>query len=781
MVEVINRYQNNSRDVQLHYEYGDPCTRARPLRAHIHPWARVLAGLTDIPLTCSISNNREYFVAIDFSFANIFTQDAHHLRIQSSLGDNQFLLRRFNCVEGLSRLFQVELDLLSPNGEIRPQDIVGEALGVIIQPEGKPKRFFHGFVKSFQYAGLEKRGLYAYKAEVVPWLWFLSKRTDCRVFQNQTVQEIIETLFAQLGYADYVFSLVEEHAKLEYCVQYNESDLDFISRLLEREGIYYFYEHLEDKSLLHFSDSASNYEEMAPAEIVHSSGLRKIYYIRLWQHLYQYCSGAYAQTDFNFERFNQSLLTETTTTLKLKNSTSFSRFEFPGYYQENDLGRTLTKLRMQQEEMNFERITAASNVHTLEVGKKFMLKSDEARADHNQFFMVMEIRHSAYDPSYLEIESDEPAYSNQFVCIPAATTFRPASVTPRPRIDGVQTAVVVGKAGDEIYTDKYGRIKIQFHWDRYGAKDENSSCWVRVSTPWAGNKWGTVTIPRVGQEVVVTFVNGDPDQPLVIGSVYNSAQMPPYPLPEGKSMMGMKSRSIKGEGSSYNELVIDDTNGSEGFRINAQKNYDMKVGNDSNTHVVNNHTGKIDGNSTTTIKGDSTHTTQGNDTFTVEGNRTATVSGNQESTVKGNSTSTVVGKADVSVNGDTTFTGGGNDTVSIKSDQKISVGANQTISVGADQKTTVGANQEILVGANQTVQVDGKQQVGVKSQEVLVDSEALLSANQIVQVGKSEVVLAVGDAFISINSGSITISFQGSTITLDGAGVSIQGPKINLN
>lgn len=732
-------------------------------------------------------------MAIDFDFASlIFSQETRHLRIKTNLDDAQLLLRRLQCVEGVSQLFRLDLDLLSPNGEIKPHDIVGDKVGIIVQPEGESKRFFHGYVKSFQYAGLEKRGLYAYKAEVVPWFWFLSKRTDCRIFQNQTVQEIIESIFGELGFADYIFSLVEEHPKLEYCVQYNESDLDFISRLLEHEGIYYFFEHQEEKSVLHFSDNAAHYGEMSPTEIEHSSGKRDAYYIRLWQHLYQYCSGAYAQTDFNFEKFNQSLLTETSTTLKLKNSANFSRFEFPGSYREGDLGRALTKLRMQQEEMNYERITAASNVHTLEVGKKFWLKSDEAEADHSQAFMVTEIRHVAYNASYLESESSEkkePPYSNQFVCIPAATTFRPSSVTPRPRIDGVQTAVVVGKAGDEIYTDKYGRVKIQFHWDRYGAKDENSSCWVRVATQWAGNKWGSVTIPRVGQEVVVTFVNGDPDQPLIIGSVYNSSHMPPYPLPEGKSMMGMKSRSVKGDGGSYNEMVIDDTKGSEGFRVNAQKNYNMNVGHDSNTHVANNHTGTIAGNSTTTVQGNSTHTTEGNDSFTVVGNRTATVSGNQESTIEGNSTATtqgnstvtVVGNEDVSVNGDTTYNVGGNDTVSITSNQEISVGSNHTLSVATDQKVQVGANQEILVGAGQTIQVDGKQEVIAKSQGVYVDGEALLSAKQILQVGKNEVTLAAGDAVISLTPDSVILAFKGSTIVLDAAGVTVQGPKINLN
>ena len=715
-------------------------------------------------------------MAIDFNFFNAFTQETRHLRIQTSLGDNQLLLRRFHCVEGISRLCQFDLDLLSPSGEIKPQDIVGDKVSITVQPENEPERFFHGYVKSFQYAGLEKRGLYAYKAEVVPWLWFLSKRTDCRVFQNQTVQEIIESIFSELGFADYVFALVEEHPKLEYCVQYNESDLDFISRLLEHEGIYYFFEHQADKSILHFSDNAAHYSEMSLTEIEHSSGVRDTHYIRQWQHLYQYCSGAYAQTDFNFEKFNQSLLTETTTTLKLKNSASFPRFEFPGSYRENDLGRTLTKLRMQQEEMNYERITAASNVHTLEVGKKFVLRSDEAETDHNQSFVVTEVRHVAYNPSYLESESSEkkePPYSNQFVCIPAATTFRPPSATPPPRIDGVQTAVVVGKSGDEIYTDKYGRIKIQFHWDRYGAKDENSSCWVRVATQWAGNKWGSVTIPRVGQEVVVTFVNGDPDQPLIIGSVYNSAHMPPYPLPEGKSMMGMKSRSVKGEGSSYNEMVIDDTKGSEGFRVNAQKDYNMKVGNDSSTHVVNDHTGTVDGNSTTTVKGNTTHTTQGDDTFTIDGNRTAKVSGNQDSTIEGNSTDTVMGNEDVSVSGDTTYTVGGKDTVKIGAKQEISIGASQKVSVATFQRTEIGSSHRVQVG--------GHQSISAKSQKVTIDGRAGLSALKITQEADTEIELAVGAASITLDPASITLSVGASSITIDAMDVTVQGPKINLN
>jgi type VI secretion system secreted protein VgrG len=713
-------------------------------------------------------------VPIDFMPASPFIQGTRHLRVQTGLGDDVLLLRRFSGVEGMSRLFHFDLDLLSHNGSINPQDIVGDNISICIQPEGEPQRFFNGFVKSFQYLGLERRGLYAYKAEVVPWFWFLSKRTDCRVYQNQTVQEIVESIFNELGFSDYVFALVEQHPKLEYCVQYNESDLDFISRLLEHEGIYYFIEHQPDKNILHLSDDASHYSDLEPEVLEHSSGMRQTYQIRLWQHLYQYCSGAYAQTDFDFEKFNQSLLTETSTTLRLKNNSSFPRFEFPGCYRENELGRALTKLRMQQEEMNYERVSAASNIHMLEVGKKFILKSDENEADHNKMYVITEIHHNAYDPSYMESESDDPPYTNQFVCLPSSTTFRPACVTPKPRIDGVQTAVVVGKAGDEIYTDKYGRIKLQFHWDRYGAKDETSSCWVRVATQWAGNKWGSVTIPRVGQEVVVTFVNGDPDQPLVIGSVYNSAHMPPYPLPDNKSMMGMKSRSSKGgDGGTYNELVIDDKKDSEEFRINAQKNYNMKVGKDSSTHVLNNHTGKIDGNSDTTVQGNTTHKTQGNDSFTVSGNRSATVGGNQDSTIGGNATETVAGDQTNSIGGNTSTTVGGNDSVSISSNQEYVVGASQSISVGA--------NQGINVGANQTIQVGGKQEISAMAQEVSIMTSANMSALQISQTGQTGINLSVGAASISMTPASITLSVGPSSITISMATVMVAGPIVKLN
>lgn len=713
-------------------------------------------------------------MSLGFTPAALFTQETRHLRIQTGLGDDVLLLRQLTGSEGISQLFLFELDLLSQNGAINPLSIVGDNVSICIAPgEGAP-RYINGFVKSFRYCGLEKRGYYAYKAEVVPWFWFLSKRTDCRVFQNKSVKDIVEFIFKELGFFDYVFALMEAHQPLQYCVQYNESDLDFICRLLEQEGIYYFIEHQPDKNILHLSDSPHHYADATPAKAEHSSGIRRDEYIRLWQHAYEYCSGAFAQTDFDYEKFTQSLLTQTSTQLKIKNNSAFPQFAYPGSYKESDQGNALTKLRMQQEELRYEQALGASNIHSFEVGKTFTFKSEEALADHNKSYVLTQITHTAYNVSFLESEVKEPPYSNQFVCIPAAVPFRPAFNTPKPRIDGVQTAVVVGPAGEEIYTDDQGRIKVQFHWDRYGKKDETSSCWVRVSTQWAGAKWGSVTIPRIGQEVVVTFINGDPDLPLVIGSVYNSANTPPYSLPDNKSMMGMKSRSSKGgDGGTYNELVIDDKKDAEEFRINAQKNYNMKIGKDASRYTVGNTTTKVDGNASTTVAGDTSHSTGGNDSFSVTGNRTAAVKGNQESTIQGNSTLTVVGNSDESINGTHSLTVGSNDTQSFGANQEISVGTNQTLSIGVNQETTVGANQ--------TLQVGGKQEISALAQSVSITTNAELSALQISQSGMTQISLSVGPSSITITPAGITLSMGASSVQINPAGVMVSGPIIKLN
>lgn len=718
-----------------------------------------------------------------FTPAQAFTQDTRHLRITTSLEPDALLVRSVRGMEAMSQLFQFEVDLLSHSGTINPQDVVGDNVCITIEPDPhSAPRLLNGFIKRFQYAGLEGRGLYHYRAEVVPWLWFLGKRTDCRVFQNQSIPEIIKSLFEELGFPDYNFALVAEYPPLEYCVQYNESDLDFVHRLLEHAGIYYYFEHQQDKHLLHLCDDSSHYTTLDPARLLHTSGSREERHIHLWQHSYQYCSGAYAQTDYDFEKANHALLTETATTLRLKKNAAYPRFAYPGLYTETDQGRTITRVRMQQEEVGYEQVRAAANIHTLAIGKKFVLNSDENLTDHGQAFVITELHHAAYNPSFRQGEDEGNVYSNQFSCLPAATTFRPLLITPKPRMEGVQTAVVVGKSGDEIYTDKYGRIKVQFHWDRYGEKNEESSCWVRVATQWAGSKWGTIGIPRVGQEVVVTFVDGNPDKPLVIGSVYNSAHMPPYGLPDNKTMTGLKSRSSKGgDPSMYNEIVIDDKKGAEQVRINAHKDFNMNVGNNAGLNTVGNSTANVDGNSSSTVGGNSSssvggntsHSTGGDDSHNVAGNRTATVSGNESLSVTGNQDRSVGGNLDGSI--------AGKASLSVGSDQAVQVGGKQNLTVASDQTVSVGAHQEMKITSNQTLDIGAEQMITADAQTVKIANAASLQAASISQSGKQSIDLVVGASSIAIGKDSITLSMGASSVKIDASGVTVMGPTIKLN
>lgn len=704
-------------------------------------------------------------MAATFSPASEYTQENRRLRIETGLGEDELLLRRFHGVEGISQLFHFDLDLLSHNGTISPQDIVGENVAIIIESDDDKPRILNGFVKAFQYAGLEGRGLYQYKAEVVPWLWFLDKTSDCRVFQNQTVKQILESIFAELGFSDYSFALNETYEPLEYCVQYGETDYNFVCRLLESAGIFYYFEHQPKKHVLHLCDASSAYAKLSEPSLIHSSGNRLDYYINAWQHRFQYCSGAYAQSDFDFEKFNQSLVTETSSAVKLANNSVFTRYDYPGNYKDSDKGRNLTTLRMQQEEMNYEKVRAASNIHFLEIAKTFSLESEENEADKGASFVITEIHHAGSNPSYLDDQEAGQVYSNQFCCIPSAITFRPMSITPKPKMEGVQTAVVVGKSGDEIYTDKYGRIKLQFHWDRYGNRDEKSSCWVRVATQWSGPKWGTIGIPRVGQEVVVTFVNGDPDQPLVIGSVYNSANMPPFPLPAGKTVAGMKSRSTSSDGSAYNEMSIDDTKDSEQIKVYAQKNYNTTVGHDLNSTTKNNATYNVDVDMASTVGG--------NKTALVRGNEERKVEGNQKKTVNGNQTAAVIGDVQHDV--------GGKVKSSVGSSEDHEVGAAQTLQVGANQSISVGANQEVSVGANHTLEVGGKQQISAAAQDISISTNATMSALDVSVKGQVQINLTVAGSSISITPMGITLSMGASSVKIDPMGVTLSGPIVKLN
>jgi type VI secretion system secreted protein VgrG len=539
-------------------------------------------------------------------------QEKRLLSLKTPLGENVLLLTSFNGREELSRLFEYRLQMISDNAKIKAADIVGKNITVGIDvPEGSP-RFFNGFVNSFVAGDEDSNGRRNYFATMVPWLWFLTQTADCRIFQKKKVPDILEKIYKDLGFSDFEKSEIKgNHVEWDYCVQYRETDFNFVSRLMEQEGICYYFRHEDGKHTLVMGDQNGAFKDLPEKEVDYPTDFasRAIEeHIKSWEHRYNFRSGKWAQTDYNFETPSTSLMAKTNTVVKLTGNTKYEVYDFPGEYADKSMGEADTKLRMEEEEAQHDIVEATSNCKTFSPGGKFKVREHRSGGEEGKTYVITSIQHSAHETlGYETGEASAFDYENSFTCIPDAVPFRPARITPTPIIQGVQTAVVVGPAGEEIYTDEFGRVKVQFHWDREGKKDENSSCWIRVSQVHAGKGFGAIDLPRIDEEVIVSFLEGNPDSPIITGRVYHAENMPPFGLPDSKVISGMKSNSTKG-GGGYNEMIMDDTKGKEMVRIHAQYDMSTTVEHDDTLHVVTGNR-KIDvdtGTHTETIKGDTT-------------------------------------------------------------------------------------------------------------------------------------------------------------------------------
>jgi len=709
-----------------------------------------------------------------------YTSESRFMKIDSSLGDDVLLLRSLTGVEGLSKLPQFQLDVLSYTNNIDPVELIGDLLKIKIDHEDSDVKLVSGYVNEFQHKGPNELGLYTYNISIVPWYWFLKKRINYRVFQNVTVQDIFEEICGPYDFANYTFSLSKPLKPLLYCVQYGESDFDFLNRLLESAGIFYYFGYDTAGHTLHLTDSNGGLVLAPTSEVTNSlDGKTKL---RDWRHQYRYCSSKVSVSDYDYEKPKYSLHNETSSVLKLKNAGELSQYLYPGSFKESEQGEDLAKLLMEQNESGFDGVTAWSECRQLGVGNKFTYTNSSGGADNGKVFVVTEIEHEAIDNSYNLSGTTANSYKNTIVCIPEKYQFRSKKLTPKPRIDGVQTALVVGKSGDEIYTDSYGRIKIQFHWDMYGAKNENSSCWVRVATPWAGTKWGSVSLPRVGQEVIVTFEEGDPDRPLVMGCVYNNTHMPPYDLPGQKNIQGVKSRSTKGgDKTTYNEISFDDTNGSEALTINAQKDYSATIGNNATTSVAA---------SASTSTGSNYSLSVGeNATESVTKDKTVSVDGKQDVTIGKESTTTVTGKVTLTGNKGAAITISGGDT-SITFEEKLTETINGDTAINRKKSAlTIDGDDSYHVTGSQTLNVDADQKINAKSQESIITNLAKISAADIELSASSSLTLSVGGHSIEISatgikissSTSVEIGVNASSIAVDNVGVRSSGAILKVN
>jgi len=569
------------------------------------------------------------------------TQDNRSISISDfSLGKDTLLLTAFNGSETISDLFHFNIKVLSENLELTADEIVGKVTTITLNFQ--EKRYFNGYITQFTIGEIESNNLRQYTLSMAPWLWFLRKTNNHRIFQQKNTKQIVSQVFKDLGFSDFKFK-AEGGKKREYCIQYNESDLDFVSRLLKEEGIAYYFIHDSKQHTMVIVDQKNAYEECKETNLQYSKGSNPGLQINSWQHLYDFQKGQWTLNDYNFKQPAKNLTANSKTASKFANNSKFEHYEYPDLY-ESSQGNNLVKIRLEAEEVAINKVNAASNYSQLYAGGKFKLAKHTTKSEKGSY-IITRINHSANESSYYSGEDSQEDYSNTFTCIPANVHFRPAQRHQRPVMKGPQSAVVVGPAGEEIYIDEFGRIKVQFIWDREGKKDENSSCFLRVVQSWAGNQWGTSFIPRIGHEVIVNFLDGDPDRPIVTGSVYNGKNKPVY---SSKTQSGIKTRSTKnGTHENFNELRFEDQKGSEQIYIHAEKNLDIQVENNQTLIVDKDRTKIVKHDENSTIENDRNKTVNNSQTESIKKNKTITVGENHTETINKSRTLSVgVGNAE---------------------------------------------------------------------------------------------------------------------------------------
>ncbi len=670
-----------------------------------------------------------------------YTQDNRSIAIATPLGKDKLLLKSIAITEQLGRPFVLKAELLSEEPAVNFLDLIGKGVSVRWRmPDvggGEKKRHFSGYISSFVQRP-RSEGFNTYAATIVPWLWFLTRTADCRIFHSamsdppdeMTVPGIIKKVFKDHGFDDVTPALTGSYRTMDHCVQYRETDFHFVSRLMEQEGIYYFFDHVDDggviKHKLKLVDAMSAHSEYLDYGTIKYRGTSDAENDRgnilAWTRIRQVQAGTYKVNNFDFKRPNTSLLGSGTQDRQHANS-AFEIYDFAANYADEeagDHGDKYGKLRIEELQAQHDLVVGQSDCPGIVCGSKFTL-AEHPRSDQNAEYLVVGVTYHCVAEAYKGpgTQSQGSPQQKPFLCdfaaIPANSVFRPARTTRKPHIHGPQTAIVVGKAGEEILTDEFGRIKVQFHWDRYSPANENSPCWVRVSQLWAGKNWGAVFLPRIGQEVIVEFLEGNPDRPIVTGAVYNGESKPPYPLPDNATLSTIKSNSSKG-GQGFNEIRFEDKKGSEQVFLHAEKDQDIRVKHDAkewigkdrhlvvkekqlelveqdkHTHVKGDQLQKVDGNVGRTVDKDEITKIGGNDHVAITGDAVRSVGGNLHDKVTGNHHEQTTGDIRLTANGN----------ADVKSSQNAALEAGMNVHVKGGMVVVIEAGMQLSLkaGAN---------------------------------------------------------------------------------
>jgi type VI secretion system secreted protein VgrG len=666
-----------------------------------------------------------------------------------SYGADDLRVLSFHGAEGISELYRFDIVIGSRDHEIDPDAVVGQDARLAWKDK-EGDRWVHGIICRFEQSG--RAGRFAnYQARLVPKVWLLTLRRQCRIFQNKAVPDILKEVLDKAGLpADlYEFRLKGNHKAREYCVQYRESDWNFASRLMEEEGIFYFFEHTEDSHKLIMADVSSVHEPTPGKSQIPfrdpELGVGEQEQVSRFRYSVQIRHGAVTLRDFDFKK--PSLKVENAKAADVE--TDLEWYDYPGEYTELSTGKDLAEVRLQEFRSERALGVGEGNCTHLISGYKFTLE-DHPWAEMNQEWVLLRVQHWCSQPQAAEEQAgsaEQAVYQNSFECVPYAVPYRPRRWTPRPRIEGPQTAIVVGPAGEEIHTDEYGRVKVQFHWDRNGKKDDKSSCWIRVSQGWGGAGYGMIIIPRIGHEVVVDFLEGDPDQPLIVGRVYNGESPPPYGLPGAKTKSSFKSNTSPGGGGS-NELRFEDAGGSEEIYLHGQKDWNTVIEHDKTESIGNNNSESIGNDETIDVKNNRSKTVGVDQSETIGSNKTISVGVNHDEKIGADMSLNVGSNKSETVAIASSETVGAAKTLTIGAAYQVSVGGAMNETVGATKAVEVGGSSSETIGASRTEKVGGEKSETVgasKNVKITGDLSDDVGGNRAVKVGKNQAVDVVGN------------------------------------
>ncbi|MDY0095860.1 MAG: type VI secretion system tip protein TssI/VgrG [Candidatus Vecturithrix sp.] len=675
----------------------------------------------------------------------------------------------FTASEQLSEPYDVSVDFSCPQAINLADMMEKEALLTVL---GKEKdRYFHGIVFRMEYrssVGTDFHRQHLHAARIVPFTQLLSLKQDCRIFQNKQVQEIVADIFkdSKVPSDRYEFRIRNKEHRRRYCVQYRETDLAFIHRILREEGIYYFYEHSQGKHVMVFADDPSCHGAIAGKDSITfkpPSGLNSekeiITNIDFSHRLH---SGTYTQTNYNFKHPSAPL--ETKEQSKDEGARKYEIYDFPGQYGETGRGQKLTKAHMEGHAAIKDQCRGSGNCPRLIPGFTFKLDSHDFSEFNREYFLT-EVTHSGEQPQSLEENATgQTTYSNHFTTIPAKTPYRPLPVNEKPYIPGVQTATVVGPENEEIYVDEHGRVKVQFHWDRKGKKDERSSCWLRCGQTWGGSGWGSMFIPRVGDEVLINFMEGDPDWPVIVGSVYNGKNPPLYDLPANKTRSTIKTQSYPNS-NGYHELRFEDKAHQEEIYFQSEKDWNILIKHDKGQTVGHDETLAVAHNRDKTVAINQSESIGVNKTINVGINHTESIDVNMTRNVGMNKFDTTVINSMETVGLAKELTIGGL--------YQISVGGvmNETV-IGAKTEE-VGAARAVVVAGNMTEYVMGDRKSTTDGDLTrTVGKVHHRQAEEYILEAKEKIILKAGASTIVMDKNSITITSP-KKVTYPGPGANV--------